>query len=75
MSFCSAQKVSHNADAASVAHTGAETNNIVNKKDGGYDHVYDFIPIGTPSAATIAKINSIQPAEEIGDCTCSLSLV
>ncbi|KIP04439.1 hypothetical protein PHLGIDRAFT_15192 [Phlebiopsis gigantea 11061_1 CR5-6] len=44
-----------------------ETSNIVNRKDGGYEHVYEFVPIGTPTAATIAKINSICPAEEIGD--------
>lgn len=41
--------------------------NIVHQKDGGYEHVYEFIPIGTPNAATIAKISSIRPAEEIGD--------
>ena len=41
--------------------------NIVNRKDGGYEHVYEFISIGTPSAATITQINTIRPAEEIGD--------
>ena len=46
-----------------------ETLNIVNRKDGGYEHVYEFIAIGTPNAATIAKISSIRPAEEIGDRT------
>ena len=39
----------------------------MNSKDGGYERVFEFVPICTPSAATIAKINSICPSEEIGD--------
>ncbi|KAI0344219.1 SPOC domain-like protein [Trametopsis cervina] len=44
-----------------------ETNNIVNMKDGGYDHVSEYIPIGTPSVDTIAKLSEIMPGDTCGD--------
>lgn len=68
VSYCLVQKVCSRIFVYTYSqHTRSETNNIVNRKDGGYEHVYEFVHIGTPSAATIAKINSICPAEEVGD--------
>lgn len=46
-----------------------ETKNVVNAKDGGYDHVYEYIPIGQPNAATLAQLSDLQPSTEIGDRT------
>ena len=43
------------------------TNNTVNTKDGGYEHVYEFVPIGTPTAETIAKLSELKPSDEHGD--------
>ncbi|KAI0079062.1 SPOC domain-like protein [Panus rudis PR-1116 ss-1] len=44
-----------------------ETDNIVNSKDGGYEHVTEFIPIGTPNADTLAQLDTIQATQEHGD--------
>ena len=69
VSFCSARTVRITRFSLQMASAEciAETHNIVNKKDGGYDHVYEYVPIGAPNADTIAKITSIAPSEEIGD--------
>ncbi|KAI0307520.1 SPOC domain-like protein [Multifurca ochricompacta] len=37
-----------------------ETNNIINRKDGGYDHVTEFLQIGQPNADTLAKLASLR---------------
>ncbi|KII86366.1 hypothetical protein PLICRDRAFT_700428 [Plicaturopsis crispa FD-325 SS-3] len=44
-----------------------ETDNIINEKSGGYEHVSEYIPISQPNGATLAKIDALQPSEEIGD--------
>lgn len=44
-----------------------ETNNIINEKNGGYDNVVEYIPIGQPNAATLSKIDVIEPSEFSGD--------
>ncbi|CAL1697373.1 unnamed protein product [Somion occarium] len=44
-----------------------ETNNIINDKDGGYEHVSEYIPIGQPNANTLAKLSALQASEEHGD--------
>ncbi|KAI0039555.1 SPOC domain-like protein [Auriscalpium vulgare] len=44
-----------------------DTDNTINDKDGGYEHVSEFIPIGQPNAGTLAKLASLQPSETIGD--------
>jgi hypothetical protein len=44
-----------------------ETKNIVNEENGGYDNVYEYIPVGTPSPATISKIAAIKPSKSVGD--------
>ena len=41
----------------------------MNAKDGGYDHVYEYIPIGQPNAGTLAQLSDLQPSTEIGDRT------
>jgi ATP-dependent DNA helicase 2 subunit 2 len=44
-----------------------ETNNIINQKDGGYEHVSEYIPIGQPNASTLAKIDELRASETTGD--------
>lgn len=46
-----------------------DTNNVVNAENGGYEHVFEYIPIGQPNAGTLAKLSELQPATEIGDRT------
>ncbi|KAI6165394.1 SPOC domain-like protein [Pisolithus thermaeus] len=44
-----------------------ETDNIVNEKHGGYEHVSEYIPICTPNARTLAKLDELEPSETAGD--------
>jgi hypothetical protein len=40
---------------------------MVNKADGGYDHVTEFIPIAQPTADTLAKLATLQASNLSGD--------
>ncbi|KAG1738615.1 SPOC domain-like protein [Suillus paluster] len=44
-----------------------ETDNLVHEKNGGYNHVTEFIPIAQPNASTLAKLDALQPSETSGD--------
>ena len=44
-----------------------ETKNLVNAREGGYDHVYEYLPIAQPNAATLAKMNELQASTGVGD--------
>ena len=44
-----------------------ETDNIVNKADGGYDHITEFISIAQPTADTLAKLTTLQASDVSGD--------
>ncbi|KAF9457458.1 SPOC like C-terminal domain-containing protein [Collybia nuda] len=44
-----------------------ETSNIINEKNGGYDHVSEYIPISQPNAGTLSKIDALRPSEVSGD--------
>ena len=46
-------------------HTG--TDNIINEKNGGYEHVTEYIPIAQPNAGTLAKLDELEPSTVIGD--------
>ncbi|OJA12521.1 hypothetical protein AZE42_07151 [Rhizopogon vesiculosus] len=46
---------------------GIETNNVVNAKNGGYEHVAEYIPIAQPNATTLAKLDATKPSETSGD--------
>ena len=48
-----------------------DTDNLINERDGGYEHVTTLIPIGQPNAGTLAKLSELEPSMEIGDRTCS----
>ena len=48
-------------------NTREETDNIVNRKDGGYDRVTEFLSIAQPNADTLAKLATLQPSNECGD--------
>ncbi|CCL99640.1 uncharacterized protein FIBRA_01660 [Fibroporia radiculosa] len=48
-------------------HPANYTENIINKKNGGYENVLEFIPIAQPNAGTLAKLATLQPSETIGD--------
>ncbi len=48
-----------------------ETDNVVHRKDGGYDHVTEFLHIGQPNADTLAKLAVLQTSNVAGDCPCS----
>ncbi|KAF5361629.1 hypothetical protein D9758_007384 [Tetrapyrgos nigripes] len=55
-------------DKCGVIIFGAEeTRNIVNSKHGGYDNVVEYIPIATPNAGTIAKLDKLKPSTVYGD--------
>lgn len=45
----------------------SETDNIVNEKNGGYEHVSEYIPIGQPNAGTLAKLDALEPSSVAGD--------
>lgn len=47
----------------------AETNNIINVENGGYEHVSDYIPIAHPNASTLAKLQALEPSTVSGDRT------
>ncbi|KAG2046414.1 SPOC domain-like protein [Suillus hirtellus] len=44
-----------------------ETENIIHEKNGGYQHVSEYIPIAQPNSATLAKLDALQPSEYSGD--------
>jgi ATP-dependent DNA helicase 2 subunit 2 len=44
-----------------------ETDNIVNRADGGYDNVTEFIPIAQPNAGTLTKLASLEASDVSGD--------
>ncbi|KAF5377271.1 hypothetical protein D9615_006424 [Tricholomella constricta] len=44
-----------------------ETDNIIHDKNGGYDNVSEYIPIGHPNAGTLAKLDALEPSEFCGD--------
>jgi len=44
-----------------------ETDNIVNRADGGYDNVSELIPIAQPTADTLTKLASLQASDVAGD--------
>ena len=44
-----------------------ETDNVVNQKDGGYDHITEFIRIAQPNADTLAKLATLEAADVAGD--------
>ncbi|EEB91298.1 hypothetical protein MPER_10362 [Moniliophthora perniciosa FA553] len=44
-----------------------ETDNIINDADGGYDNVCEYIPIGTPNAGTLSKLDQLTASDLYGD--------
>jgi ATP-dependent DNA helicase 2 subunit 2 len=44
-----------------------ETDNVIHRKDGGYDHVTEFVQIGQPNADTLAKVAAVQASNVSGD--------
>lgn len=44
-----------------------ETDNLVNRADGGYDNVSELIPIAQPTADTLTKLASLQASDVTGD--------
>ncbi|KAG2132365.1 SPOC like C-terminal domain-containing protein [Suillus clintonianus] len=44
-----------------------ETDNIIHEKNGGYQHVSEYIPITQPNSTTLAKLDALQPSENSGD--------
>ncbi|KAG6902972.1 hypothetical protein C0995_008545 [Termitomyces sp. Mi166 len=43
------------------------SNNIINKKSGGYENVSNYIPIAQPNAATLTKLDELKPTHKYGD--------
>jgi hypothetical protein len=43
------------------------TDNVINAKHGGYEHVSEYIPIAQPTASTLAKLDELEPSETAGD--------
>ncbi|KAJ4485400.1 SPOC domain-like protein [Lentinula aciculospora] len=44
-----------------------ETNNQINSQHGGYENVTEYIPIATPSAATLRKLDELNTSDVFGD--------
>ncbi|KAJ6626980.1 ku80-like protein [Mycena sp. CBHHK59/15] len=45
-----------------------ETKNILNKRmKEGYERVQEYIPIAQPNAATLAKLDALEPSDDAGD--------
>jgi ATP-dependent DNA helicase 2 subunit 2 len=44
-----------------------ETDNIVNRADGGYDNVTEYIPIAQPNAGTLTQLASLEASGVSGD--------
>jgi hypothetical protein len=51
------------------------TDNIINEKNGGYEHVTEYIPIAQPNAGTLAKLDELEPSTVIGDRLSYFSLL
>ncbi|KAF8272335.1 SPOC like C-terminal domain-containing protein [Lactarius quietus] len=55
-------------DQCSVILFGTEeTDNVIHRKDGGYDHVTELIQIGQPNADTLAKLAALEVSSVAGD--------
>ncbi|KAL0065660.1 ATP-dependent DNA helicase yku80 [Marasmius tenuissimus] len=55
-------------DQCGVIIFGAEdTKNIINDQSGGYENVVEYIPIGTPNAGTLAKLDKLTASSVYGD--------
>ncbi|KAF9652062.1 SPOC domain-like protein, partial [Thelephora ganbajun] len=46
---------------------GVVTQNILNERGDGYEHVYEYIPIAQPNSNTIAKLNALRATDMCGD--------
>jgi hypothetical protein len=44
-----------------------DTDNIINKNNGGYEHVTEYIPIAQPNYGTLAQLDELEPSDIIGD--------
>ncbi|KAF9259906.1 ku80-like protein [Marasmius fiardii PR-910] len=55
-------------DQCGVIVFGAEhTKNLINDQAGGYENVVEYIPIGTPNAGTLAKLDKLTASTVYGD--------
>ncbi|KAG7096429.1 hypothetical protein E1B28_003866 [Marasmius oreades] len=55
-------------DQCGVIVFGAEeTKNLINTQAGGYENVVEYIPIGTPNAGTLAKLDKLAASTVYGD--------
>lgn len=43
------------------------TENTVNEKNGGYENIQEYIPIGQPNAGTLVKVDALKPSTVCGD--------
>jgi ATP-dependent DNA helicase 2 subunit 2 len=50
-------------------NTVADTDNIINKSNNGYEHVTEYVPIGQPNYNTLAQLDELEPSDIIGDRT------
>lgn len=55
-------------DQCGVILVGSEdTDNMINKQNGGYEQVSEYIPIAQPNPATLAKLDELEPTNTEGD--------
>ncbi|EGN94087.1 hypothetical protein SERLA73DRAFT_63055, partial [Serpula lacrymans var. lacrymans S7.3] len=55
-------------DQCGVIVFGSEdTDNVINDKSGGYEHVSEYIPVAQPNAGTLTKLDALSPSEVTGD--------
>lgn len=40
---------------------------MINKQNGGYEQVSEYIPIAQPNPATLAKLDELEPTNTEGD--------
>ncbi|KIK66132.1 hypothetical protein GYMLUDRAFT_158553 [Collybiopsis luxurians FD-317 M1] len=55
-------------DQCGIIIFGTEgTDNQINSANGGYEHVTEYIPIAQPTAATLKKLDELEPSDDYGD--------
>jgi len=66
-SSCLGPMVRNTSLLLDCAYRSLDTDNRVNRKDGGYTNVTEYIPIGHPNAQTLEKLDAVEASGSHGD--------
>lgn len=57
------------------SNANSDTKNILNTRNGDYERVFEYIPIGQPNAGTLSKIDELRASKDTsGDGQLTLGL-